>query len=188
MVEGWESLKQSDYSVGYLAGGKKVAEKLLQTLPSDQLIAVDTLDQGRKMLLFGRVDIFVTFELPMMEYLNSQALLDKSQNVGQGQEIHSVGLLESITSHAWLYQAHRELAPRLGTVLREMKAEGLFQVYCDQVGIGAGELSWYSVFFELYTLSYSARFNLITVFLNFGSITLLLNFHIPASISSPDSL
>ena len=94
------------------------------------------------MLFLGRVDIFVTFELPMMAYLNSQALPDKSQKVGQGQEIYRVGLLESITSHAWLSQAHRELAPQLATVLREMEAEGLFQVYCDQVGLGSGELSW----------------------------------------------
>ena len=78
----------------------------------------------------------------VMEYLGSHAFQEVRQKMGQGQEIHHVGLMEETTGHAWLYKGHHELAPQLANVLREMKAEGLFEVYRDQVGLLSVQLTW----------------------------------------------
>ncbi len=119
-----------------------MAEQLLQTIPPDQLTAVRTLEQANNMLLLGRVDIFVTWEVTMESYLNSQDYQHKNDTIGQNQKIHNVSVLEEITSHAWLYQSHRKIAPLLSNVLREMKAEGLFQEYSNQIGFPPGILKW----------------------------------------------
>ena len=141
-ITNWESLKKGHYQIGYLRGGKKVAEQLFKTIPADQLTAVHTLEQAHNMLIFGRVDIVVTFDIPMQSYLNLQDYQYKDDTTGHNQNIYNISDLEEITSHAWLYQSHRKLAPQLSNVLREMKAEGLFQKYSEQVGFPSGLLKW----------------------------------------------
>ncbi len=143
-LDRWESLKDTNYRVEYRRGLKKAAEQLPLVVPSNRLSSVDTLEQAIRKLLSGRTDVFIDVGDMVLNYLSSQAFQDVCQEMGQekGKRIHPVGLMEQTTGHAWLHERHRELAPRLAAVLREMKAEGLFAVYRDQVGLSFDDVKW----------------------------------------------
>lgn len=135
-LNGWESLHDTKYRIVYLRGGKKVSEKLSSIVPSDQLTDIETLVQARKMLIYGRADIFVTSEGPMLSYLKG----NKTRN--ENQKIFHIGLLEEMKGHAWLYKKYAHLAPQFSNTLRKMKTEGLFEIYRDQVGLLPAEVNW----------------------------------------------
>lgn len=141
-LDGWDSLKNTGYTVEYRLGGKKVSEQLALVVPAERLSEVGTIEQAIKRLFLGRTDVFVAPEDLVMEYINSPAFQEVRQKMGQGNTIHRVGLMEETTGHAWLYKTHRELTQQLAAILREMKAEGLFKVYGEQVGLLPGNFTW----------------------------------------------
>ena len=77
-----------------------------------------------------------------MGYLASQAFQYLQQGTVPGKTVHKVGTMEEVLTYAWLYKAHAVLAPQLSDILREMKAEGLFEEYRDRVGMLPAELVW----------------------------------------------
>jgi hypothetical protein len=141
-LEGWESLGGTEYKVEYRRGIKECEIYLPRVVPAERLSQISTIELGVKKLLAGRTDIFVTLEGPMMSFLASQAFQDIRQEIGQGKMIHKVGTMETVLMYAWLNKAHSALAPQLAEILGEMKAEGLFERYRDQVGILPAELTW----------------------------------------------
>jgi ABC-type amino acid transport substrate-binding protein len=98
---------------------KKCEYILPRLVNNDRLEAVNHVDSGLKKLLAGRCDIYVDGESNLLGFLNS----DKFKNSG----IRIAGVMETITSHAFLHKKHTDIVSELSYVLKQMKEKGLFE-------------------------------------------------------------
>ena len=139
-LNGWKSLKNTGYRIGYRLGLKKTGEELTKIIPLEYLVEAASIESGLRMLLMGRTDIFIEPEDGVFDYLNSYKYLEEKQK--KANEIHKVGVMEMVTSHMWLHKKHRELAPRLSVILRDMKREALFELYLEQLQLNSQLIKW----------------------------------------------
>ncbi len=137
-LNGWQSLKNTSYNVEYRRGIKICAENLTAVIPSERLSEIHSIQAGIGKLLTGRSDVFIEPEDGVFDYLKSEEF----QRASRGRAIHKVGTMETMTSHLWLHKKHRDLAPRLSAILRDMKQEGLFDQYLEQVGLSPAAIKW----------------------------------------------
>lgn len=141
-LDGWNSLKNTAYFVEYRRGVKKCAEQLPLVVAPERLSEINTIEQAVKKLLTGRTDIFIGVDFLMMRTIRTPWFQEVRHKTGKNKSIHPVGFMEKITIHTWLYKTHRKLVSKFADVLREMKVEGLFEAYREQVGIPTAELTW----------------------------------------------
>lgn len=120
-LEGWESLRDTDYKVEYRRGQKKTHGKLPGIVKKGNLSLINHWTHGLRRLIAGRTDILVDIEWTIKDALRADEFKDSN--------IHIVGVMETISSHAFLHKKHKELVPRLSAVLKEMKKEGLIEKY-----------------------------------------------------------
>lgn len=120
-LDGWESLKNTDYKVVYMAGIKGCEINLPRVVIQENLHTVTQTSHGFRMVLKGRIDIHIGSEMDMLSVLESDEFSDSALRV--------VGVLDKFTAHAFLHEKHQELVPKLSAVLKEMKKEGLFEQY-----------------------------------------------------------
>jgi len=139
-LNGWESLHSTNYKVDYRRGIKKCSEKLSAIVPPELLSETSSIQAGVRRLLTGRTDIYIEPEDGVFDYLKS----DELQKIKKGDEptIHKVGIMETVTSHFWLHKKHQDLVPRISGILRDMKEEGLFELYLEQFGLSPSALKW----------------------------------------------
>ncbi|MDM8552201.1 hypothetical protein QUF72_19100 [Desulfobacterales bacterium HSG2] len=120
-LDGWESLKKTDYRVNYRRGIKGCEVNLPKVVRPERLEKLDKVSRGYKKLLAARADIFIGSEMDMVSVL-------KSDEFGNS-DLRIAGVMERFTGHAFLHKKHRELVPKLSDVLKEMKKGGLFEKY-----------------------------------------------------------
>ncbi len=135
---GWDSLKNKDYYVDYRLGIKKSETQLPKVVMAKRLSSVVKINTGIKKLLAGRTDIYVDVEDYVLKFLNS----DEYKVMSKGKKITRAGIMEQTTGHIFLHKKHRELVPRLSSILKDMKEEGLFEIYRDQVGLSKYDIRW----------------------------------------------
>jgi len=128
----WDDLDGTTYRVEYRIGSRIAHEQLTKRVPSKNLSAVTHESLGISKLFAGRTDIYVHEEEAVTELMDSEEFRAELQEMFGTSMIHRIAVLEELTIHAFLHERHKELAPRLSTVLKTMKAEGLFQHY-DQL-------------------------------------------------------
>ncbi len=116
LAAGWSGLSHTSYRVEYRAGVYRPETELKKVLEPERLSSVSSSVLGLRKLLAGRTDIFIEHDILMASLLSS----DEFRHTG----IRRVVLMESVSGHAFLHPRHRELAPRLATVLATMKKEG----------------------------------------------------------------
>ena len=46
--------------------------------------------------------------------------------------VRAAGIMEEVFNYPYVHKQHADLAPKLAEVLRQMKAEGLFEQYMQQ--------------------------------------------------------
>jgi hypothetical protein len=123
-VEGMDSLKNTGYNVSYRRGNKVLETGLPKVVAQEQIIAVDTHEQGLRMLVVGRTELyFASNEI----YAISQT--DEFKTAG----IKNVGVLYSTVLYPYLHKRYIALAPKLAETLHQMKIEGLIKQYEEQV-------------------------------------------------------
>lgn len=120
-IDGWEGLKGANYKVESRLGLEKAKTRLSEFVTKENLSLVDTVSSGFKKLLSGRSDIYVDIEETAMPFLLSKEF--------KGSEIRKAGILEEETIHAFLHKKNKSYLAALSTALREMKQEGLFELY-----------------------------------------------------------
>lgn len=120
-LDGWDSLKNTDYKVDYMRGQKKTDEELPKWVKKENLHMINHWTEGLRRLSDGRTDIYVNIEWTIEEGLRS----DEFRNSG----IRMAGVMEEVTSHSFLHKKHKELVPKLSDVLKQIKAEGLVEKY-----------------------------------------------------------
>lgn len=124
-LENWDSLKGTNYRVDYRRGEQISEVRLPPVVKPENLNAVTDHIQGLKKLAAGRTDIYVGPADTVAPLLQTAEFKDAG--------IHMAGVLEEILSYPYVHQKHADLAPKLAAVLKQMKAEGLFEQYLKQV-------------------------------------------------------
>lgn len=120
-LHNWESLRNRDFRVNYTRGIKKCEEMLPQVIKPGMLEAVNEDSQGLRKLLKDRTDIHVGLESLINLLLKNEAFAVSP--------INKAGLLGEYRLYAFLHTKHKKIVPKLETVLRAMKEEGLFERY-----------------------------------------------------------
>ena len=120
-VDGWRSLRKTPYRVGYRAGVKKTETTLPQFVGPDRLVSSPNIIRALRRLADGTTDVYVDTESPV------DAALKNNPDLGK-LGIRKVGVVESITTHAFLHKKNRDLVPKLAAVLRKMRKEGMIEL------------------------------------------------------------
>lgn len=137
-LRGWESFQVTTYLVEYRLGIAVCEAQLPRVVPTNRLSTITTVHQGIQKLLNGRTEVYVDVEAFVMEYLKSE----KFQKISMGRKIYKAGVMQQTTGHAFLHKKHRALVPKLSAILHQMKNEGLFEAYRNQVGLTADDVTW----------------------------------------------
>lgn len=120
-LNGWESLKKTNYRVDYRRGIIGCETNLPKVVEPKRINVVNRPEQGFNRILIGWSDIFIGAEMDLMPLLKS----DKYRNT----KLRVVGVMQEFTGHAFLHKKHKELAPKVSAVLKKMKKEGLLEQY-----------------------------------------------------------
>ena len=121
-LDGWKSLKGTDYRVDYMIGSKIIELKLAEMIDRSRLTGVVNCSQGLKKLHAHRTDVYVDAKRIVLPYLSSPAC-------GEISGIYMTGVMDEIKIHTFLHVKHKALEPKLSRALRQMKEEGLFDKY-----------------------------------------------------------
>ena len=119
-VDSWPSLRKTPYKVGYRAGVKKTETTLPRFVGPDRLVSSPNVILALRGLTDGRLDLYIDTERPVDTALKNNDDLRK-------RGIRKVGVVETITTHAFLHKKHRDLVPKLAAVLRKMRKEGMIE-------------------------------------------------------------
>ncbi|MCP4370370.1 MAG: transporter substrate-binding domain-containing protein [Deltaproteobacteria bacterium] len=125
-LNGWKSLENTGYFVEYVRGSKGQETNLPKYVKPHNLSAITSINQGVNRLILGRTDVFVGTESGLSTILRS-GIVEKS-------DIQIVGIMHKYTAHAFLHKKHKDLEPKLSSVLKKMKKEGLFNKYRKVTG------------------------------------------------------
>ena len=117
-----EDLSAMKLRISYRRGVLFCEKALATVLPLEQMVDVTQAEQGLKMLLTGRTDLFCDVDLSVLSALQSAELKGATT-------IRRVLVLQTAPLYPYLLRKHAELAPRLAAVLKAMKSEGLIERY-----------------------------------------------------------
>ena len=124
ILNGWKSLKNTDYRVEYRRGSKQPESALTAIIKPENLSNIATTEQGLKKLLTGRTDIYVDTVFVVSKTLSilkiSGFFIDK---------VYQAGIMESVDGYVYMQKKHAVLIPRVTNILREIKKEGLVDHY-----------------------------------------------------------
>lgn len=120
-LEKWESLINTKYRVNYRRGVKRCEEMLPKMLTASQLESVTADFQGLGKLIKGRIDVYIGLESIVDPILNTNKFKDTP--------IRKAGIMEIAEIYTFLHKKHIDKVPRLEAIFREMKNEGLFELY-----------------------------------------------------------
>ncbi len=124
LAAGWDSLKGSGYRIEYRFGTEYSHAMLTTRVNPANLSAVITPEQGLQKLAFKRSDLYIDLSF------NVDILLDDDRFRNAG--IHQVATMEEVQGFSFLHKKHAALAPKLATVLAQMKNENLIELYHKQ--------------------------------------------------------
>lgn len=119
VLDSWQSLLDSNYSVEYRRGSKVAQNALPKVVKAENLSTCTTVDNGLKKLFLGRTDIYIEQQRVVLETLR------KLEPSG----VYQAGIMWTGTSHLYLHKRHAKLLPKIAKVLKEMKQEGLIERY-----------------------------------------------------------
>lgn len=99
--------------------------QLKAVLPPERISDVNETVQGAKKLQAGRTDVYCDLEIAFNEVLDDPEF--KS-----GPSLRKLLTLGLLPTYPYLHKKHSDLAPRMATVIRQMKAEGRIEAYKNQ--------------------------------------------------------
>ncbi|MDE1463146.1 hypothetical protein [Spartinivicinus poritis] len=120
-LDGWGSLKNNNYRIGYRRGVKRTESVLPTLLPPARLMISESSKQGLEQVAAGRTQVFIDVQQNITFQLNKSQF----QNV----TFYRAGIMEKTPAHAFLHKKHKTLAPKLSVVLKKMRQEGLIEEY-----------------------------------------------------------
>lgn len=71
-INGWESLRETDFKIGYRRGIYGCESILPELVPKNRLMQADTIEQGLRQVLVGRTKIFIGVQRVIEEFLKTE--------------------------------------------------------------------------------------------------------------------
>ena len=127
ILDGWNSLKGSNYFVEYRKGVSLCGEQLPLVVGPEHLSVNIFADQGIKKLLLKRIDLYVDAEFIILD--NIKKLHREGHDISP---LYCAGIMQEIDIYAYLHKKRADLVPKIVKVLRDMKREGLFDSYFSE--------------------------------------------------------
>lgn len=118
----WKSLQGTQYTVGHRKGVKICETELPKYLEINKIMTPISIKQGLRQVINKRADLFIDVQAITEDMIKSDDELKDSN-------IQRVGIMEEISTHSFLHKKHRSLAPKVSTVLKDMKKEGLIEKF-----------------------------------------------------------
>jgi polar amino acid transport system substrate-binding protein len=122
-LNGWESLRDTDYMVEYARGAVLPRDRLIKVVKEENLTSIATAPQGLKRLAFKMTDVYVDMDdiMPLLQDLSLQ------------EKIRVVGLMESMPLYMYVHKKHQALVPQLKESIKALNEEGVIQQYRDDI-------------------------------------------------------
>jgi len=124
-LNAWADLKGTSYHVAFNRGIRICEINLPKVVAPDKLTSVTDPVQGIKQLAAGHIDLYIDQESGILTLLRDPEF--------QGKSIRRVGVMERAFVYPYVHKKHADLVPKMRTVLRAMKNEGLIEHYHKQV-------------------------------------------------------
>ncbi|SHO55713.1 substrate-binding periplasmic protein [Vibrio quintilis] len=121
LEDGWDSLIDSDYMVGYRRGIVYSEQILKKHINPERLNESKSAEQGLLKLIHGRIDLFV---YPLGHFVSHQDLQESTE---------VVSVLETVPLYLYVHKRHEALIPDIEQSLIDMRAEGRMMELCTQV-------------------------------------------------------
>lgn len=115
-----------DLNVEFRRGIDDCGDALKEVFPVERVSDVATVAQGVMKLLNRRTDLYCDVDVAVA-YIKSKLKKDQASRIRRVQ-----GLGTPFPLYVYLSKKNEATAPRLATVLKQMKAEGLFERFRDQ--------------------------------------------------------
>jgi len=132
-LSGWDSLKDKEYNVGYRHGVQKCEILLPKYIAQDKLTIGYSIESGIQQLIDGKIDLYIDVENTISAYMDSDEYQENTL-------IYNSGVMEETTGHVFLHKDNSDLAPSLAQVIKEMKEEGLFDLYMEELGLNLNDI------------------------------------------------
>jgi len=120
-LNGWDSLKETNFLVDYKGGTVACENNLPKVVRKENLSDVADPIQSLKKLISGRTDLFVDEESGILTLLQTPDF--------KNSKIRIVGVMGSIPVYQYLHKKNSALSPKMAEVIKAMKAEGLIEQY-----------------------------------------------------------
>ncbi|MDC7220900.1 MAG: transporter substrate-binding domain-containing protein [Spirochaetales bacterium] len=111
-LEGWESLVNTDYRVGYFSGTAYSEEKLASLLPAGQLRPLHNRESALEMVYAKRIDFYIDVEIATDNIIGQKKKYEE--------KIFKSGIMEEKANYIFLHEKHRELILPLEEVLERL--------------------------------------------------------------------
>jgi len=122
-INSWDDLKKGGYRVGYLNGVKYSEQNLIGLIEKKNLIVQPASNLNGLMQLFhGRIDVYIYAD-------GSRAKNDLATDRLKNSKITFSGNVDYMEMYPYLHSKHEALAKKLAHKMKEIKAEGLVEVY-----------------------------------------------------------
>jgi hypothetical protein len=122
-IQHLDELSSTNLLGEYRRGVLTCETALRKVLPPARISDVTTVEQGILKLLAGRTDVFCDNDVSVVRILHSPDI----KGVGAVHELIQFG--DVVPTYPYLNRKYASLAPRLATVLKQMKAEGMIETY-----------------------------------------------------------
>lgn len=131
-LDGWDSLKGKNLKVAYRKGTKIFEDHLPNLLPKENIIDTYNTEQGLKIALLGRVDVFLEGSVNIAKFFTEKHY--------KNSPLYFPGVMQQIDIYMFIHENYREVIPKLNAEIKKMKAEGLFIKYRNDFNFEALEM------------------------------------------------
>lgn len=121
-LNGWESLKGKGFFVEYPRGMLICEQNLKAVVTAGRLASVNETRQGLLKLAAGRIDLYV-------DDINSIFPVLAAGPDSLDNDVHVAGVMHEAPLYMFVHKKHKELVSEIEGILRDMKAEGLIELY-----------------------------------------------------------
>lgn len=120
-LQGWESIRITNLRIDYQRGIHGIEQQLRILTGRNRISPLNNDQMGLRRLIADRTDIYISGE----NFVKGLLQTEEFQNSG----IRIAGIMEEVPIYAYLLKKHQKIGPKLSSVLRQMKNEGLIDQY-----------------------------------------------------------
>ncbi len=120
-LNGWSSLKGTDYKIDYIRGTKVCESELPAVVKINNLHGANRMSDSLRRLMFKRTDISVIIDIQIYNELRKEEFNHSG--------IRIAGIMQDAPSHAYFHKKHTHLAVALSDVLKLMTHGKLYEKY-----------------------------------------------------------